>query len=165
MKNEKSFNSWLSIWSPKCSRPIRLQDSLKCNISRKNRGIKLIYDFQINIRAFYMLLLLLFVDVARLTKVLTIIRQYFKKDVRDKYDFCMKIINIKVFYKLIILFLLFIARHVQSIQNSKFVISLEYLKREARDEVDFWHADKYQVFLEVDTINWTPILGWKGPMK
>ena len=29
-------------------------------------------------------------------------------------------------------------------------MSLQYLKKEVRDEVDFLHADKYQSFLEVD---------------
>ena len=52
-------------------------------------------------------------------------------------------INIKVFYKLVVSLLLVIARHAQSTQNSKFVISLQYLKKEGGDEVDFLHADKY----------------------
>ena len=51
--------------------------------------------------------------------------------------FCMKI-NIKVFYKLEVSFLLFIARHAQSTQKSKFVISFQYLKREGRDDADFF---------------------------
>ena len=40
-----------------------------------------------------------------------------------------------------------IASHAQSTQNSKFVISLQYLKKEGRDEVDFLHADKHQTIL------------------
>ena len=56
--------------------------------------------------------------------------------------FCMKI-NIKVFYKLVVLFLLIIARHAQITQNGKFVISLQYLRNEGRDEVDFLHAGKH----------------------
>ena len=35
-------------------------------------------------------------------------------------------------------------KHSQSSQNSKFAISLQYLKRDVRDGVDFLHADKYQ---------------------
>ena len=66
--------------------------------------------------------------------------------------FCMKI-NIKFFHKLVVLFLLVIARHAQSSQNSKFVISLQYLKKEGRDEVDFLHADKNQIIRQFDTIN------------
>ena len=29
-------------------------------------------------------------------------------------------------------------------------MSLQYLKKEVRDEVDFWHVDKHQSFLQVD---------------
>ena len=35
-------------------------------------------------------------------------------------------------------------KHSQKIQNSKFAMSLQYLKKEVRDEVDFVHADKHQ---------------------
>ena len=38
----------------------------------------------------------------------------------------------------------------QNSQKSKFVMSLQYLKKEVRDEVDFLHADKHQSFLQVD---------------
>ena len=55
-------------------------------------------------------------------------------------------INIKVFYKLVVPFLLVIAMHAQ---NSKFVISLQYIKKKGgitlqyikkkgRDKVDFF---------------------------
>ena len=37
-----------------------------------------------------------------------------------------------------------------SSQNSKFEMSLQYLKKEVRNEVDFLHADKHQSFLQVD---------------
>ena len=47
-------------------------------------------------------------------------------------------INMKVFYKLVVYFLLFIARHAQRTQNNKFVIYLQYLKKEMKDEVDFF---------------------------
>ena len=57
--------------------------------------------------------------------------------------------HIKVFYKLVVLLLLVIARHAQSTQNCKFVISLQYLKKEGRDEVV--HEDKHQIMLQVDT--------------
>ena len=35
--------------------------------------------------------------------------------------------------------------HSQSSQNSKFSMSLQYLEKEVRDEVDFLHADKHQI--------------------
>ena len=41
-------------------------------------------------------------------------------------------------------------KHSQSFQNSKFAMSLQYLKKEIRDEVDFLHADEHQSFLQVD---------------
>ena len=41
-------------------------------------------------------------------------------------------------------------KHSQSSQNSKFALSLQYLKKEVRDEVDFVHPDKHQNFLQVD---------------
>ena len=52
--------------------------------------------------------------------------------------FCMKV-DIQVFHKLIVLFLMVIARNTQ---NSIFVISSQYLRKEGRDEVDFLHAHK-----------------------
>ena len=39
-----------------------------------------------------------------------------------------------VFYKLTASFLLVIARYAQSAKNSKFVISLQYIKKEGRDD-------------------------------
>ena len=47
---------------------------------------------------------------------------YLKKEVKNEIGFCMKI-NIKVFYKFILLFLLAVVRHAQSTQNYK----LQYL--------------------------------------
>ena len=40
-----------------------------------------------------------------------------------------------------------------SAQNSQAVISFQYLKNVGRDEVDFLHADKHQIILQVDTID------------
>ena len=41
-------------------------------------------------------------------------------------------------------------KHFQNSQNCKFLMSLQYLEKEGRDEVDFSHADKHQNFLQVD---------------
>ena len=41
-------------------------------------------------------------------------------------------------------------KHSETSQNSKFAMSLQYLGKVVRDEVDFLHADKHQHFLEVD---------------
>ena len=42
------------------------------------------------------------------------------------------------------------ARHALITQNNKFAISLQYLKKEVSDEVDFLRADKHQSFLQFD---------------
>ena len=41
-------------------------------------------------------------------------------------------------------------KNSQSSQNGKFAITLQYLKKEVRDEVDFLHAEKRQSSLQVD---------------
>ena len=41
-------------------------------------------------------------------------------------------------------------KHSENFQKSKFVMSLQYLKKEVRGEVDFLLADKHQSFLQVD---------------
>ena len=43
-------------------------------------------------------------------------------------------------------------KNSQSSQESKFAMSLQYLKKEVRDEVDFFHADKHQSFLQAGII-------------
>ena len=43
-------------------------------------------------------------------------------------------------------------RYAQITQNNKFAISLQYLKKEFSDEVDFLHADKYESLLQIDTM-------------
>ena len=43
------------------------------------------------------------------------------------------------------------ARHAQITQN-KFALSLQYLKKEVRDEVDILRANKYESVLQVDTM-------------
>ena len=39
-------------------------------------------------------------------------------------------------------------KYSQSFQNSMFVIFLQYLKKEVKEEVDFLHANKHQSFLQ-----------------
>ena len=36
-----------------------------------------------------------------------------------------------------------VIKHFQSSQNAKFAMSLQYLQKQVRDEVDFLHADKH----------------------
>ena len=44
---------WFSSYGPKCCWPIELQDSLKCNISRKKWMMKFILGMQKNSKIFY----------------------------------------------------------------------------------------------------------------
>ena len=59
--------------------------------------------------------------------------QYLKKNVKDETDFFMCVI-----------------RRAQIRQNNKFAISLQYLEKEVSDKADFLHADKCQIFLQVN---------------
>ena len=61
-------------------------------------------------------------------------------------------INGKGLFKLILSFWVCVARYAQITQNNKFAISLQYLKKEVRDKVDFLHADKHESFLQIDTM-------------
>ena len=47
---------WFSSYGPKCCEPIKLQLSLKCNISRKKLMMKCIFGMQINIKVFWNLM-------------------------------------------------------------------------------------------------------------
>ena len=58
-------------------------------------------------------------------------------------------LGIKFSYRVILSLLMGMAKHSQSTQNSKFAISLQYLKKDVRDEVYFLHADKHQSFYKV----------------
>ena len=54
-----------------------------------------------------------------------------------------------------------IVKHSESSQNSNFAMFLQYFKKEVRDEVDFFHVDKHQRFLQVGFNN----LGIKDAYK
>ena len=136
----------------------QIADSLSCNISRKNCGIKLIFCLQIN-RVAYKVVLSLMVSVVRHAQstknkkfAISLQQQYFKKEVRDKYD------------------LLHEDKHKSSLQAENIVftghcqvcpkypkqqvcvISPQNLKKEGRDKVDFQYEEK-QIFLQVDPID------------
>ena len=44
------------------------------------------------------------------------------------------------------------SRHAQITQNNKFVISLEYLKKELSDEVDILHPGKNESLQQIDSM-------------
>ena len=66
-----------------------------------------------------------------------------------KLIFCQQI-DTKVFYKLLVSLWVCVVRHAESTQNNKLAISLQYLKKEVCDEVDFLHAYKPESFLRID---------------
>ena len=43
-------------------------------------------------------------------------------------------------------------KHSQSSQNSKFAMSLQYLKKKSEMKLNFLHAEKHQRFLQIDAI-------------
>ena len=102
---------------------------------------------QINIKVFYKLILLFWVSVAMhaqstQNKKFSYLCNIFRKTWGIKLIFCLQI-NTKIFYKLISSFWEFLARHAQSTQNNNFAISLQYLKENMKDGVEFLSADKH----------------------
>ena len=45
-----------------------------------------------------------------------------------------------------------VARHVQITLNNKFAISLQHLKKEVSDEVDFLHTGRHKSLLQTDAM-------------
>ena len=140
----------------KCSQPIKLQDSLKCNIARKKWIMKFISDMEINIEVFYKLILAFWVCLGRhaqstQNKKSAYFCNIFRKMWEMRLIFCLSI-NANIFYKLIVSLVLCIASHAQCNQGSKFAISLQYLKENVNDKVDILLVDKHQGFLQIDTI-------------
>ena len=44
------------------------------------------------------------------------------------------------------------ARHAHITQNNKFTVSLQHLKKEVSDAVDFLHVGKHKSWLQIDTM-------------
>ena len=65
---------------------------------------------------------------------------------RMKLNFCL-LINVKCFFKVILSFYVYMARHTHITGNIKFAISLQHIKKEVGDAVDFLHADKHESLL------------------
>ena len=57
--------------------------------------------------------------------------------------------GVKVSYKLILSLLKGMIKHSQSTQINRFAISLQYLKKEVSEGVDFLHLDKHQTFYKL----------------
>ena len=68
-----------------------------------------------------------------------------------KLIFCLEI-NTKIFYELMVSRWVYAAFHSQSTQNSKFAMSLQYLKENVKNEIDFLPGGTHQSFFLIDTI-------------
>ena len=108
---------WFSSFKSKSCWPIKLQDSLKCNISRKKRMMRSIFAMQINIELFYKLILSFLVCIGRHTQSTQNRFEYLcnvsRKMWRMKLIFCL-LINAKVSYKLVASLWVCIVRHARS---------------------------------------------------
>ena len=118
---------WFSNCEPKCCRPIRLQDFLKYNISRKKWTMKFIFGMRINIEVFYKLIISFWVCAARhgpstQSNKFVYLGKITRKTRGKKLIFCLQI-NTKVFYKLVGSLCVCVVRHAQSTLNNKFGIS------------------------------------------
>ena len=69
-----------------------------------------------------------------------------------KVDFLPADKHKKFFYKLIVSLRLCVTSHAKSTQDNKFIISLQYLKENMKNEVEFLTTDKRQRFLQSDAI-------------
>ena len=116
------------------------------NILRKKWVINLIFCMQINIKVSYHLILTLLASkfltrwyyqywwawssILKVLKVTSfaISSQYLKKAVRDGFHF-LHANKHQSFYKLVLSFLMEVARHVQSTQNRKLVMLFQYIKK------------------------------------
>ena len=117
--------------------------------------IKFIFSMQINIDVFYKLILSFWVSVTRHAQTTQNKSAYLCnisiKVWGMKLIFCLQI-NMKVFYKMIVSLWVCLVRHDQSTKNNRFTISLQYVKENMKDEVDFLPVDKRRRFLQSDTI-------------
>ena len=87
--------------------------------------------------------------LTKITSLLFLCNIIRKKHISDEVDF-LHTDKHESMLQIDTMILMGMVKHSQSSQNSKFAMSLQYLKKEVRDKVDFLHADKHQSFLQVD---------------
>ena len=75
--------------------------------------------------------------------------QYLKKELSDVVDVFLHADKNESLLQIGSMILIGIVKHCQSSQNTNFAMSLQYLKKEVKDEIDFSPADKRQSFLKV----------------
>ena len=134
-----------------------------CNVLRNKWVIKLIFCMQINIQVSYKLILWFWCGWSNIPKVLKIaslgcLYNISKKDVRDEVDFLhadkhqtflqvdFNTLGINVPYKVTLSLLMGVIKCSQRTQSNKFVITLQYLKKEIRYGAHFLHTYKHQNF-------------------
>ena len=135
---------WFSSYEPECCWPVKLQDSLECNISRKKWKMKFTFGMQVNMEAFIKSILSFWVCVARYVQ-----NTHHKKFSllcnisRKTWGWSWSSDKQKYFPQVDSILWVCEARHVQSTRNNKFAISSHYLKKNMKDEVDFLPTDKH----------------------
>ena len=114
-----------------------------CNISRKMWGMKFIFCSQINTKGFFKWKLSFQVcvwpDLSKSPKITFL----FLCNILIKTWVICRQISMKISCKLILWFLMVMVKYSQSSPNRKFIMSLQYFKKDVRDEVDFLHAERY----------------------
>ena len=135
---------WVPSYEPKCCQPIKWQDYLKCNISRKKGMMKCTFGMKINNKVFYKLILSFWVCVTRYTKSTQNKFAYFSNISRKAWE--MKLIfhlqMNRSFLQVVSITLGNLAQYAQSTQNNKFTVSFQYRKENVKDEVDSWSTSK-----------------------
>ena len=117
---------WFSSYGPKCCWPIKLQDSLKCNMSKKKWMMKFIFGLKRNNKIFCKVILSFWVCAARHAQTtknwkFAYLCNISRKTWEMKLFFCLQI-NSKVFCKVLVSFWVFVSRLAQSTKNNKFAI-------------------------------------------
>ena len=144
-----------------------------CNIFRKTWGIKLIFYLQINMNVFYKLLISHWVCISKHAQSTQnnkfaisffAIYLFLKKGARDEVDCFFMQISMKVTCKLILWFLMGMVRHFQSSQNSKFAMSLPYLKKREVTSVSWFFAAEINVKFQQTSI-WFQHFGYQFSYK
>ena len=153
-------NLWVSSYGPKCCQPIKLQDSSKCNTSRKKWMMNCIFGMQIDIEIFYELIQSFYVCVIRHARSTQSKFTYFSNISRKAWEinliFCLQINRNFLQPDSITLDVLSQACPKYSKQQVYNIFAIS--QGNVKDEVDFLPANKGQRFLQNDTV----ILGVSG---
>ena len=137
-----------------------------CNIIRKKWVMKLIFYIQISLKISYKFILWFLKGTVKHSQSFqnndfAMSLQYLKKRIwdevfflhEDKHQSFIQVecntLGVKVSYKVILSLLMDMIKHFQSFKSNKFAISLQYLKKEVRNEVHFLHTDKHQNFYKL----------------